>query len=66
MINWEHLGQLIRLKELLFRLFEVLEPDDPKEYMDFIQIFSDRLYEKIREVYRQYEINVRNEEVSEK
>ena len=62
MINWKKLGELIRLKELLFRLYEVLDLEEDIKYTPIIQLFSDRLHDHIRKVYRQYEANVINEE----
>lgn len=61
MIDWSKLGNLIVLKEKLCHIFEVLDPLEVEEYKDFIQMVSDRLYNRIREVYQQYEIVVKEE-----
>lgn len=62
MIDWERLGQYIRLNELIYLLYDLLEVEEFGKYKVVIQILSDRLYKKIRECYRNYKHVVSVEE----
>ena len=63
MINWEEIGHLIQLYDTLHEIYAILDREESVKYRDLIQEWSDRLYNKIREIYRQYEIVVSKEEL---